>query len=186
MRCIKKEFADYNELLVALKKQDIEAFDFLYTDTRVWLYGVVYNILQDDQVSQDLVQDFFIDFWEFRLYNQIESSLKGYLIKSLTNRAFNLLDKKNTQHKLQNDFIYPANIIMPALQMERDQLGSAIKQALKHVPAASAHAFTLHYISGLTHVQIAEQLSISPHTVRNHISKALKILRSELKNVQNE
>lgn len=173
---------DYTSLLQRLQAQDRMAFDLLYRDTRVTLFVVALDILEDETAAQDLVQDFFIDFWQRELYRQVESSLKGYLLRAIRNRAIKLLKKEQTQRKLQFAWGLPESLVPPSQRMERDQLAAAIAVALAKVPVKAAEVFILHYVEALSHAQIATQLNISVHTVRNQVAKALRILRKELKN----
>jgi DNA-directed RNA polymerase specialized sigma24 family protein len=41
----------------------------------------------------------------------------------------------------------------------------------------------MHYIEKFNYTEIAERLQISPHTVSNHMTRALKDLRENLKNI---
>jgi len=173
---------DYTALLKRLQARDRGAFDLLYQDTRVTLYVVALDILEDEMTAQDLVQDFFIDFWQRELYTQIESSLKGYLLRAVRNRALKLLRKMQTQMRRQSAVSVPDGLVPPTQRLEREQLRIAIAAALKKVPQGAAQIFSFHYMEALSHAQIANRLGISTHTVRNQIAKALRILRKELKN----
>ncbi len=79
-----------NDVLAALKTHQVWAFTYIYNDAKVWLYSMAYNIIEDETAAQDLVQELFIDFWEQRLYLQVNSSLKGYLIRSVKHRSIQL------------------------------------------------------------------------------------------------
>ncbi len=183
---MRKAFADYNDVLVALNEHNMEAFDYLYEDARVWLYGVAYSIIEDESASQDLVQDFFIDFWKQRLYQNIKFNLKGYLVRSVRHRALNYIARSEFRNRPVSLFQYLTALFIPPSRIEQLQTQEAIQAALKKVSKSSAEVFSLHYVKGLSHAQIAEKLGVSPHTVRNHVSKALRILRSELKNVHQQ
>lgn len=182
---MEREFSNYSLALSKLKKNDLRAFEYLYENMRPLLYGIAYDIVQDDAASKDLVQDFFIDFWNLKLYNQVNVSLKNYLIKSVAHRAFNFLDKRNTEKRLKSSYIYISEV-SPTYKLEQHQTSSLINNALKKVPPGASEVFTLHYIDELSHLQIAEKLGLSAYTVRNQISKALKILRVELKKLKIE
>lgn len=173
---------DYNALLKQLQKRDRQAFDLLYRDMRVTLYVVAMSILEDEPVAQDLVQEFFIDFWHQQLHLQIESSLKGYMVRSVRNRSFKLLKKQQTRRRRQSAIPAPEELLPPSQRLEHAELMAAIHRALKKVPKGAAEVFTLYYTEALSYAQIAEKLHISVHTVRNQLARALRILRKELKN----
>ena len=54
------------------------------------------SFLGDIPAAEDLVQDFFVAFWEQRAYARITSgNLRGYLFASVRNRALKLLEKRD-------------------------------------------------------------------------------------------
>lgn len=65
--------------------------------------------------------------------------------------------------------------------MEAGELQSAIEKAIHTLAPQCRKVFEMSRIEQLSYSEIAGQLQISTNTVENHISKALKHLRVELK-----
>ncbi|MBK7525162.1 MAG: sigma-70 family RNA polymerase sigma factor [Saprospiraceae bacterium] len=61
-----------------------------------------------------------------------------------------------------------------------DNLQEKINTAIDSLPEKCRLVFMLSRMEGLSYLEIAEQLQISPKTVENQISKALKILRESV------
>jgi len=61
------------------------------------------------------------------------------------------------------------------------ELQQAISIALEGLPPQCRRVFEMSRTEQLSYQEIAIQLNISTNTVENHISKALKLLRIELK-----
>jgi RNA polymerase sigma-70 factor (ECF subfamily) len=57
----------------------------------------------------------------------------------------------------------------------------AIDNAIKILPTQCQRVFKMSRFQQLSYSQIATQLNISTNTVENHVSKALRLLRVELK-----
>jgi RNA polymerase sigma-70 factor (family 1) len=180
---MRSEFPE--EVIAALRNRKLWAFDHIYNTARVWLYTKAYDIVQDESAAQDLVQDLFIDFWEQKRYINIATSINGYLLNSIRNRAYNYVKRRNALN-VKNAALEHATSLAPVFNMEQTELKTSITKAMAKVPLAAAEAFHLHYIERLSHKEIAEIQGVSKNTVRNQISSALKILRNELKNVKNE
>lgn len=174
-----------NNVLGGLKAREEWAFEELYSSTRTWLFTVAYKLIGEETDAQDVVQEFFTDFWEKRLYNKVETNLKGYLLQSVRNRSINYSKKKKFEQTRARSLVQDISHIIPSIKIERDQLEQAIDNALKKVPKMSAEVFKLHYLEGLSHLQIVKKQNVTRQTVRNQISQALKILRKELKNIKN-
>ena len=179
---MRQEFDDFDFLLKRLKLLDWDAFDYLYSNSRNRLYILAYTILKDETAAQDLVQDLFIDLWERKLFLNIESALKAYLMRAVRNRAYVYMDKLATQKRLKIQFDYlESKQYSTNNKVENDELSKELDEAIAKLPPMAAKVFKLHYIHELSHSSIAEQLQISKSTVSGHMDRALKILRAELK-----
>ncbi|SEW04739.1 RNA polymerase sigma-70 factor, ECF subfamily [Chitinophaga sp. YR573] len=88
---------DYKDdilLLKQLKTRNIQAFDYLYTSNRKWLYVLALSIVKNKLVAMELVQEMFIDFWQQALDQYAIPSIKSYLSNTLKNRAYNFIRNK--------------------------------------------------------------------------------------------
>jgi RNA polymerase sigma-70 factor (family 1) len=166
-------------LLKALSRRDLKAFEFLYQHSRNRLYVLALSILSDEDAARDLIQDLFIDLWYFRIFETITISLNAYLFQSVRNRAFNYKHKIRTQDRLKQN--YAPRESETYYPLENEELGRIISQAIDHLPKMAGKVFRMQYIDKFTHIEIAEKLGISKYTVSNHIDRALKKLRAELK-----
>ena len=178
--CMSDNYSDNELLLQRLRKNDLKAFEYLYRNSRNRLFVLALSILKDEYAARDLVQDFFIDLWYFRIFETVTTSLNAYLFQSVRNRAYNYREKQQTQEKLKQGYISPGQDMM-RYPLENEELGALINRAIDRLPAMAGKVFRMQYIEKLSHVEIAEKLGISKHTVSNHIARALKELRASLK-----
>src|SRR5690606_28050715 len=58
------------------------------------------------------------------------------------------------------------------------ELSDYLDQMLNQLPDRQREVFKLSRFEGFTHQQIAEELKISPNTVKNHMIQALKTIRN--------
>lgn len=172
-------YSDSEVLLEGLRRNELKAFEYLYRHSRNRLYVLAFSILGDDHAARDLVQDFFIDLWYFRIFETISTSLNAYLFQAVRNRAFNYKEKLRTQDRLKQGYVMQEEVTNYPL--ENAELGQLINQAIDRLPTMAGKVFRMQYIDKLTHVEIAQQLGISKHTVSNHMNRALKELRATLK-----
>ena len=61
------------------------------------------------------------------------------------------------------------------------ELEAFTQKAILKLPKQQQLIFKMSRVDGLSHQEIADQLQISPNTVKNHIVEALKKLRSDFK-----
>jgi len=60
-------------------------------------------------------------------------------------------------------------------------LQALVKSGIDELPEKCKSVFVKSRMEGLNHKEISEELHISPKTVENHISRALRHLRTTLK-----
>ncbi len=171
-------YEDY-ELLNLMKLNNQAAFEEIYK--RYWSSVLIsaYNILKDKDACKDIVQDVFTDLYSRRATICI-SSLSSYLRVAVRNRVFKYLQKGNlAQHHLETldrvSFVYATEQMI-----NFNQLKERYKKGLEALPNKCREVFLLSRNKNLSTIEIAIHLNISPKTVENHITKALKYLRKNI------
>ncbi len=174
------DYTDYTMLLVQLRQHDLSAFDRLFRHARKRLYVLAYSITKDAEAAKDVVQEFFIDFWQNRRYDNIQHSLEHYMLFAVRNRA---LKHNRNQASLarKNEFLPEMSATTTLSSLEQAELKKEMDAVIDRLPPMAGRVFKLHYIEHLSHAQIAEQLGISKSTVSSHMDRALKELRVTLK-----
>jgi len=183
-------------LLEDLRNGNQAAFSWLYEKYRLPLMALALSLLKNEDEAADLVQDFFVGFWEKKSYQKIDPSkqtpgatgfIKPYLYRSICNRCF---DKMGQNKSISKKALHlPAQDSMASPEQKRlekewdEQIRIAVADAIRKVPPLSARVFELSYLEGKSRNEIAIQMGISPHTVKNQLGRAIKILRVSLKNI---
>ena len=131
-----------------------------------------------------------MELWKRKEDIEDESHIKAFLYRIVYTRALNVIKhrtvvnnhadsvKKITQFKL--DYYNPeANDVMGYI--EGLETRKQINDAIGELPAKCREVFILSYQYDKKNKEIAEQLGISIRTVEVHLYKALKALRTRLK-----
>lgn len=175
-----KDYHNNFVLLDSLNQQDLGAFNFVYITYRKKLLLLAVYILKDEEAAKDLVHEFFLDFWEKRLFEKINSNIGAYLSQSIRNRALNLKKKTDSLlNRLRDD--HHETPFLTHYPFENEELRKELTRAINRLPAMCRKVFFLHYVEHLTYSQITEKLGIKNSTVKNHIARALNELRDHLK-----
>lgn len=132
-----------------------------------------------------------ISLWEYRKQWDEERSLHALLLTIIKNKALNYLEYIQTRMRVEEDINAhrqrELNFRIATLKdCEPDKIFSTeiqhiVHKALKKMPKQSRDVFMLSRYNHLSNKKIAEQLNISLKTVEFHITKALRILRLELR-----
>jgi RNA polymerase sigma-70 factor (ECF subfamily) len=173
-------FSEEKFLLEELKAGNRNAFIYLYSEYRYWMLLQALSVLGEETAAQDLVNELFADFWEFKLYENIKTTLKGYLSTAVRNRAYTYR-RSSIQREQKMRALPVQEYLLPDLDISHDELIDKVETALKKLPPKMQEVFTYFFIDGLSHKQIASLTGKSRHTVNNQIDQAKKILKKELK-----
>ena len=160
-----------------------QEFKILVFPLKDKLYRFSKRILDDTEEAKDIVQEVFIKLWENRSSIIIDRSLKSYLLKSVQNRSLNWLHHLKIQS--QYDSYTKDHQILSDSETENyvlhSELEQNLQQALNKIPVVYAQAFRMNRFENLSYPEIAQKLGVSTRTIEVRISKALSILRDELK-----
>lgn len=177
-------FSIKEEILIQrLIDDDQTAFELLFRYYYPGLVVYASRIIDDKDEAEEIVQDFFVRLWKGRKEIRKSNTLKNYFFTSIKNRSLNHLKKEKTSEKVLQKLqglVEKERFYQPDLFVE-SEIQTRIKRAFKKLQPRTNQIFTLSRFEGLTNDQIADQLNISKRTVETQISKALKILREELK-----
>jgi RNA polymerase sigma-70 factor (family 1) len=177
---MKFDYKDEKILLDRLKSQDVNAFEFLYVNSRKRLFVLALSIVKNKAVAQDLVHEIFHSFWENRDYEKIQISVSSYLYNTTRYKAIRYL-------KREHSFIYAIEALDSIEEsdmnfpLENSELRTQLDSAIAKLPNMAGKVFIMHYINNLSHKEIARLLKISTSTVSSHVDRALKGLREQLK-----
>lgn len=176
-----KNFSDEQILLEELRNRNAKAYKHLYLNSRNRLFALAFTILKDQESAKDLLQEFFTDFWDHQLYDNISFSVKAYLYYAVRNRAYNY-KKSERRYSLLIESLHNLEQPQTPRYFENEELRQMIESAMNRLTPMAAKTFRMHYLENLTHIEISKQLGIGKSTVGNHIHIALTQLRNELRN----
>jgi RNA polymerase sigma-70 factor (ECF subfamily) len=135
----------------------------------------------DAAAAQDAVSDVFARIWEKRSQLQIETSVKSYLYRAVSNQCIDILRKnyhkktvlvESFQH-CEPYYDYTTTYTSP----ETKELAVTIELAIRQLPKQCGIIFRLSREAGLKYQEIAAQLNISVKTVETQMGRAFKALR---------
>lgn len=174
---------DNHELVRLLSQDDAGAFEEIYNRYALNMFLYASNILNKKEVSEDIVQNIFIDFWEKRKDIKI-TNLPSYLFRAVKYQIFNHFRNR----KFSTENLTRLNIIDISMdvskKMEYDELEKIIDGYVDKLPNRCKQIFLLSRYQHKSNKEIAKELEISLQAVKNQISKALHLLRQNLQQAE--
>lgn len=127
-------------------------------------------------MAEDVVQECFATLWEKLEAGLAVANRRAYLYMTVRNRCLDQLRRKG----MQTESLKPYDtydIIDDDDAQERSQIEARLWTAIDSLPEKCREVFLMSKRDGLKYEEIATELGISENTVRNQISKALKVLK---------
>lgn len=179
----KKLLSEDIENIVAIKNGDERAFEHVFKLHYPSLCAYAYSFLKDKDESEELVQQTFYVFWAKRHKIEIKQSIKSYLFRSVQNASTNKLKQIKTREKYKDYYKITAETYTNTASnnIQHKQLEKRLNEVIDSLPEQCKNTFKLSRFDHMKYSEISEIMGISTKTVESHISKALKILRVELK-----
>jgi len=170
-----------NCLVQLLQQGNVEAFDSLFEVYSPKLYGFALKYFKNETDAEELVQEVFVKVWENHRSLKSEFSFKSYLFTIALNLIRRHFNKKATSlrylESLQNDPEFSD-------QMTADDYETTLLQIYRiidQMPERRREIFLKSKLDGKSSKEVAAELNISPGTVDNQVSEALRFTRSQLK-----
>jgi RNA polymerase sigma-70 factor (family 1) len=168
-----------NELLNRLRAGDQDAFAAIYDRHWSGLYKTALNILDDGDLAKDILQETFLSFFEKATHTTIVN-LKAYLFQTAKYRCFmHLRSGRITEKHLKAlDTVIASNVLEE--EFNASELQGVLDQSIARLPKKCREVFYLSRYEALSNKKIAQRLNISPKTVENQMTKALRILQTSI------
>ncbi len=139
--------------------------------------------MHDTDSCKDIVHNVFLNLWQKQDSIDLNEPIKPYLFKSVHNRCLNYLrdQKKIVRHDLVTEASDVPAFVESRDYVEESELEQRILKALEDLPDKCRRIFHLSRFEGKKYAEIAELEGITVKAIEAQMSKALKLLREDLK-----
>lgn len=172
------------ELVLLLKQQSRDAFNYLYHNYSGVLYGVIRKVINDEQTSQDVLQEVFVRIWNNAgQYNPDKGRIYTWMINIARNAAIDKLRSKGEimKGKIQTgeDAVYN---VQKGMKTEQSVDTIGLKDAVAGLKPEQQAIVNLAYFKGFTLDEIAKTLDMPLGTVKTRMRAAMQALREYYRN----
>lgn len=173
------------DLIHRINNNDELALATIYNEYWEIMYLGAYNLVKNKQISEDIVQDVFVNIWKKRGDLEIKVSLKSYLYTSTIYKTYDYFRKNKSAIRVDllenfNERVQSSN---PETKLMDKELQDYLEAVINKLPEKCRVVYNLSRNEQLSHKEIADKLNISTRTVEGHITKALKVLRGSLNSI---
>jgi len=170
------------ELVILLQNRDQKAFSYLYDNYAAALNGVIYRMVEDRELAEDILQEAFIKIWNnFSNYDKLKGRLFTWMLNITRNLTIDTLRSKGykKQSKISADENSVSNYTDDSKMAERfDSMG--LRKQLVNLKPEQRSIIDLAYFNGYTQDEISREMGIPLGTVKTRMRSAILELRKML------
>ncbi|MCX6253281.1 MAG: RNA polymerase sigma-70 factor [Bacteroidia bacterium] len=170
------------EIIWRIREGDVGQFESLFRSSYVSLVRYAKTLIKDHDTAEEIVQDLFFRLWQDKEKIKIESSLNGYLFRSVHNKCLHYIEHNRVVERHAEEMSYHQTVSHenPSDILQYKELQARIARILEKLPERCGKIFCMSRFEGLKYTEIAEKLSVSVKTVESNMGRALKEFRNEL------
>ncbi len=176
--------AEDSDLMQAIRNEDRDALETLYTRYYGPVYSLAMHMLRDVGAAEEVAQDTFFNIWRRAgSYKAHRGNVTSWLFGIARNRAIDELRKRRRQYDRVRHGVDLTNMPTeardddPAEYAAAQYEGSRLEAALATLRPEQREVVVLAYFGGMTHVEISRKLDQPLGTVKTRIRLAIKKLR---------
>jgi RNA polymerase sigma-70 factor (ECF subfamily) len=180
------DLSDESLLQSIADERAVWALDCLYERYGQKFYSLVYRIVSDHSLAEELVQDAFVAVWQHAAsYCPQSGSVRNWLFSIVRHQAIDALRslrRRSSIKELPWDEIEQEDTTSPDVceQVSQLTLCSQIREAVKKLPKEQAMVIALAYFQGWTQSEIAESYHLPLGTVKSRMHLGLRHLKQIL------
>ena len=173
------------DIVERLKADDATALDLLYENYYVRLYHFCKGLIKLEHEIDDILQDVFLKIWLNRSKITSPDTFTAYIFTITKNAVISFIraHKKEILLKAtlqENQVLYD---LENESKMEYTELEEKVRNLLNQLPETSKTIYEFSRKHGLSNKEISHKLGVSVKTIEYHITKTLKYLKKNLKDL---
>jgi len=164
--------------IIKISEGDYSALSVLYDCVGRLIFSIAYSILNDYQLSEDVMQDTFLKIAEHASMYTPGTNAKAWIAQVCRNTALNVLDKR--KHEFSQEYL-DCKSDNDSVE-EKIIISMSLKEAMKILSDQEREIVIYKAMWGLKHKEIAQVMNIPADNVRQKHKRALEKLKIYYKN----
>jgi RNA polymerase sigma-70 factor (family 1) len=157
-------------------------FSELFRQHEHKLYTLALKLTKSDQLAKDIIQEVFLKLWDQR--NQLTSilNIEAWLYRVTENKIIDFLRKASADNRLREKIWNQLQQIVNESEqyLAIKEYNQIIQKAIDQLPPQRKLIYQLNKEGGMNYREIADELQLSKHTVKNQLSTAIQSVRNFL------
>lgn len=179
MRNIHSKISD-EEIVALLRNKNKQGISLLYSNYSRLLFGVIYRIVKQQDLSENVMQDAFLKVWNnIHQYDASKGRFPAWVMNIARNAAIDLVRSKGYRKSSNTSGVEPGMEQQFSAEMNVDHIG--VRDVVQKLDPKHRQLIELLYFEGYTQAEVSDELDIPLGTVKSRVRKAFSDLRVLLK-----
>lgn len=168
-------------LVNSLLNRNREVIKLLYERYSAAIYGIISNVIPDEEAAKETLQDVFIKIWNNGdKYDASKGKLFTWMVQIARNVAIDTL--RSSQYKKGNKTESLPNSVSntAAHSEEQQECDPALRRVVSQLDESNRKIIELLYFEDYTQKEVSEELGLPLGTVKSKVRKAIMQLREML------
>lgn len=172
-------------ILSEVANGDQRAFRQIFDLFSPKVYTFALKLSHSSSTAEEIVQEVFLKIWIAREGLISINYFPSYLYTITRNHTFNILKKLAVEERVKDSLKRE----LSEIQEEADEVSMyqeyqhILVNAVSQLPPQQRLVYSLCHQKGLKYEEVAQQLNISRLTVKTHMQKALRAIKSNFSNL---
>jgi RNA polymerase sigma factor (sigma-70 family) len=169
-------------LISQLQAGNEQAFERLYNLYSQSLYGIIYNIIREEKVSEEVLQDVFLKIWNnASSYDPAKGRFFTWILNIARNASIDRLRSKDFKNRKAN---LRSENFAEILEAQSNAVGKidaiGLQKYLDKIGPICKRLIDLLFFKGFTQKESAEELDIPLGTVKSRNRVCIDKLRAHI------
>ena len=176
--------SDNKALFIQIAEGDTTAYRSIFDIYKAPFYSAAFKMTRSAYLAEEIVQEVFILLWTKRLQVAAAEKPVAYLLTILHNCIYShfkkiAAEKNMKQLLLQNSHGLEEQSMEMLLQAKENR--QLLTEVIGQLPPQQQLVYKLSKQEGMSRIEIASHMHISPNSVKNHLHDAVKSIRHYFK-----
>lgn len=174
-----RELGD-RDLWLLIREGDTHAYKELYLRYFDILFAAIVQRIKVKEEAEDILQDVFLTVWEKRHSMEINGRIFPYLFSIMRFKVIYYLKQRtfSEKHAEALKAIGEENAVLLPTATEKTDVELLLEREAGRLPQQLRKVYSLRIDEGMSVSDIAQNLDLSHHTVKNHLKEIRKRFRS--------
>ena len=176
------------QFIIQAQQGDMRAFRLLVESYMKQAYNIAYGVVNDHDDAQDVAQESFVRVYQSLNSFRGEAQFGTWLYRIVMNVSLNHVSKRKTMAQREVRVPEQATLAIEADTAPHDSLDRRghVERALHQLPTLQRSVVIMRHLNGLSTKQVSGILQCSEGTVKTHLYRGLKKMRTLLGYLENE